>query len=119
MELEELNKALSKYDEEIYAKLDLVLSQISLRSNALASNLKDCFNQLRLSDRYLRAYNGEEVPILEQDLREEEFMIFRKYVRLLRSSTILCGHESSKEIKELFLDFFSGSRLKLAKDLGG
>jgi hypothetical protein len=44
-------------------------------------------------------------------------MIFRKYVRLLRSCTIMCGHELSLEIKSLFLDFFSGTRLKLAQEL--
>ncbi len=117
MDIAELNQALAQYDKETYAKLDLVLQRIAIKSKALASNLKDCFEQFRLSDRYLRAYNGESIPILENQLIEEEFMIFRKYVRLLRSCTIMCGQELSQEFKVLFLDFFSGTRVKLAKEL--
>ncbi len=72
-----------------------------------------------MSDRYLRAYRGENIAIKESDLIGEEFDIFRKYVRLLRSCTIMCGQESSKKFKDLFMDFFSGTRLDLARNLNG
>ncbi len=117
MNLEELNLALSDYDEEFYRKLEIVLTEIAIKSKALASNLKECLDRFRLSDRYLRAAHGEAVACKESELQGEEFDIFRKYVRLLRSCTIMCGQESSKQFKELFMDFFSGTRLDLATKL--
>ncbi len=115
MNIEILNQDLAKYDDELFAKLEPVLAEISLKSKALASNLKECITRLQKSDRYLRAARGEILACKDSDLEGEEFEIFRKYVRLLRSCTIVCGHNCSKEFKELFLDFFSGSRLELAK----
>ena len=117
MDLETLNKALKDYDDEVYSKLEPVLEEMREKSNALASNLKRCFDKFRQTDRYLRAFKGEEVAIKEKELKEEEFMIFREYVRLLRSCTIMCGNETSKKFKELFIDFFSGKRLELARAL--
>ena len=117
MQIDELNKKLYTYDESFFEALEPVLSLISEKSNALASNLKDCIVQLQDSDRYLKAYKGETVSNKESDLTGNEFDIFRKYVRLLRSCTIMCGHETSAQFKTLFLDFFSGKRLELAKSL--
>ena len=85
----------------------------------MASNLKECLERFRASDRYLRAYRGEHIAIKESELTGEEFDIFRKYVRLLRSCTIMCGQESSQNFKKIFMDFFSGTRLKLARELHG
>ncbi len=115
MDIETLNLKLAEYDKKIYQHLEPVLAEMSKNSKALASNLKSCFTEIALSDRYLRAYNGEEVAIKEKDLKEDEFMIFRKYVRLLRSCTIMCGGELSDKYKKLFIDFFMGERLSLAK----
>jgi len=117
MSIDELNKKLEVYDLDFYCRLEPVLQKISLKSKALASNLKDCIEKLKASDRYLKAQNQEKVGIKESELEGEEFETFRKYVRLLRSCTIMCGQESSKEFKELFLEFFSGKRLELAKNL--
>lgn len=117
MDIAELNTRLETYDEEFFSSLDLVLAKISEKSQALASNLKDCIVQLKDSDRYLRAYEGKPVAIKEAELEATEFDIFRKYVRLLRSCTIMCGQEVSGEFKPLFLDFFAGKRLDLAKAL--
>lgn len=119
MDLETLNSILEKrYDEHFYKNLSLVIDEISLKSKALASNLKECVDRLHDSDRYLRAFQGLPIAIKDADLEGDEFEIFRKYVRLLRSCTIMCGQETSKKFKELFLDFFSGTRLKLARQLG-
>jgi len=89
-----------------------------LKSKALAANLERCFTKFRDSDRYLRAYKGEAVACQEKELAQDEFMIFREYVRLLRSCTIMCGIETSQQYKKLFMDFFGGRRLDLAKELG-
>ena len=119
MDLNTLNSILEKqYDAEFYKNLSLVVDEISLKSKALASNLKQCIDRLRDSDRYLRAFQGLPVAIKDAELEGDEFEIFRKYVRLLRSCTIMCGQETSRNFKELFLDFFSGTRLELAKQLG-
>ncbi len=88
------------------------------KSKALAANLRRCFTKFKDSDRYLRAYRGETVAVLEKELTQDEFMTFREYVRLLRSCTIMCGKELSLEYKKLFMDFFSGRRLDLARELG-
>ena len=117
MEIKEINLALRDYDSKFFEALDIVLDKMAEGSKALASNLKDCIIKLQESDRYLRAYRGEEIAIKDADLSGDEFEIFRKYVRLLRSCTIMCGHEVSNEYKKLFIDFFSGERLKLAKEL--
>ena len=117
MDIESHNAKLKAYDDEIYEKLEPVLEKISENSKALASNLKSCFTEIAESDRYLRAYNGEEIAIKEKDLREDEFMIFRKYVRLLRSCTIMCGGDVSDKFKKLFIDFFMGERLSLVGEL--
>ncbi len=90
---------------------------MSEKSKALASNLKRCIVTFQKSDRYLRAFNGEEVPLKEKELKEEEFLIFREYVRLLRSCTIMCGKEVSEDYRKLFMEFFSGARLDLAREL--
>ncbi len=118
MDIEELNKELFIYDQSFFRSLEPILLEISKKSNALASNLRDCVLQLQKSDRYLRAYRGEEVFNREKDLSGLEFDIFRKYVRLLRSCTIMCSNEISMQYKSLFLEFFSGKRLELAKELG-
>ena len=117
MDIETLNSKLSEYDQKVFQELEIVLEEMAKNSKALASNLKSCFTEISLSDRYLRAYNGEEVAIKEKELREDEFMIFRKYVRLLRSCTIMCGGQLSDRFKKLFIDFFMGERLKLARSL--
>ena len=113
----ELNEKLNDYDTSFFVRLEPVLEQIAQKSNALASNLKDCVVQLQNSDRYLNAASGKEVFIKEKDLEGLEFDIFRKYVRLLRSCTIMCGNDLSLEFKKLFLDFFAGERLEQAKAL--
>lgn len=119
MDLESLNTNLGNaYDKNFYENLQIVLDEISLKSKALASNLKECIDRLRDSDRYLKAYMGQAVPTKDSDLEGEEFEIFRKYVRLLRSCTIMCGQETSKRFKDLFMDFFAGKRLELARNLG-
>lgn len=117
MDVETLNLKLKSYDDKVFQDLEPVLEEISKKSKALASNLKNCFTEIALSDRYLRAYNGDDVAIEEKDLKEDEFMIFRKYVRLLRSCTIMCGGELSNSYKKLFIDFFMGKRLSLAREL--
>lgn len=117
MNLDELNLSLKAYDENIYREVEVVLNEIGSKSKALASNLKECLERLAASDRYLRAYHGDDIATKESELKGEEFDIFRKYVRLLRSCTIMCGQESSKKFKDLFMDFFSGTRLTLAKEL--
>jgi hypothetical protein len=119
MDINDLNKELNDYDEKFFLSLEPVLNNIARKSNALASNLKDCINQLQNSDRYLRAYQGKEVANKENELTGLEFDIFRKYVRLLRSCTIMCGQEYSLEFKNKFLEFFSGERLELAKKIKG
>jgi hypothetical protein len=48
-------------------------------------------------------------------LKDQEFEIFRKYVRLLRSCTIICDQETSGKFKTLFWDFFAGARLVIAQ----
>lgn len=119
MNLDSLNQALYDYDLDFFTRLEPVLKKISVKSKALSSNLKDCIIRLQNSDRYLKAYQGEEISTKEAQLKGEEFDIFRKYVRLLRSCTIMCGHEASKEFKDLFFEFFSGKRLQLALQLHG
>ena len=118
MDITKLNQELTDYDEKFFSDLEPVLKLISEKSQALSSNLKDCIVQLQNSDRYLRAYRGEEISNKEKELSGTEFDIFRKYVRLLRSCTIMCGQDASAEFKKYFLDFFSGARLELAKSLG-
>jgi hypothetical protein len=113
-----LEEKLLSYDQCFYEDLEAVLEKIRSKSKALASNLKECITAISKTDRYLRAYRQENIAIREKDLKGEEFMIFRKYVRLLRSCTILCGQESSSEFKKYFLDFFSGTRIDLARKLG-
>ena len=117
MDLAKLNEKLDVYDKKFFADLEPTLEAISEKSQALASNLKDCIVQLQKSDRYLRAYQGETIANKESELTGIEFDIFRKYVRLLRSCTIMCGHELSKQFKSFFLDFFSGKRLEIAKSV--
>lgn len=119
MNQEELNKQLEEYDENFFVRLEPVLIEISKKSHALASNLKDCIVQLQKSDRYLRAFQGEDVSNKESELTGLEFDIFRKYVRLLRSCTIMCGQETTSQFKPFFLEFFSGTRLELAKKIKG
>ena len=113
----QLNKRLEDYDNAIYAELQLVLDEMSQKSKALASNLKECFDRIRETDRYLKAYRAEGVAIQEKDLSGEEFEIFRKYVRLLRSCTIMCGNDLSSRYKKLFIDFFMGKRVEISQSL--
>lgn len=117
MDISTLNQNLHDYDARIISELEPILDEISKNSKALASNLKACFTDIAKTDRYLRAYNGEAVGIQEKDFTEEEFNIFRKYVRLLRSCTIMCSNDLSAKFKKLFLDFFMGTRIELAKQL--
>lgn len=119
MQIKDINLALQDYDSKFFEKLEPVLEKIAAKSKALASNLKECITKLQENDRYLRASQNQEIATKESELTGEEFDIFRKYVRLLRSCTIMCGHEVSNEYKKLFIDFFSGTRLKLARDIGG
>ena len=114
---QKLISKLQDYDSYFFEALEPVLEKMREGSKALASNLKDCIIKLQESDRYLRASRGETVAVKEAELTGEEFEIFRKYVRLLRSCTIMCGHEVTNEYKKLFIDFFSGTRLKLAIEL--
>ncbi len=114
-----LNLLLRDYDAKIFAELEPVLVQMRLKSNALAANLQRCFTKFRDTDRYLRAYQGEILSSSEKELTQDEFMVFREYVRLLRSCTIMCGKEVSGQYKKLFMDFFAGRRLDLARELGG
>ena len=116
MKQEQLNQKLAEYDSKFFGSLEIVLEKIAQKSKALASNLKECVIRLQNSDRHLRAAQGEEIAIKDSDLSGDEFEIFRKYVRLLRSCTIMCGHEISNEYKKLFIDFFSGTRLKLSRE---
>ncbi|MDD9898105.1 MAG: hypothetical protein OXU45_03800 [Candidatus Melainabacteria bacterium] len=116
---EKLNQILEEYDQEFFGKLEPVLDEIRAQSKGLASNLKDCIIQLAKSDRYQRAADGKTVAIKEKELTGEEFEIFRKYVRLLRSCTIICSQGCSGRFKELFLDFFSGTRLEIALKASG
>ena len=118
MDIKSLNEKLKDYDEDFFKRLDPVLDKISEKSQALASSLKKTITNFRETDRYLKASNGENVAILEKELTEREFMIFREYVSLLRSCTIMCGHDQSEEFKNLFKEFFSGERLERAKKLG-
>ncbi len=118
LDINKLNHSLQAYDDEVFAELEPVLDSIALRSKALASNLRRCFTKIRDNDRYLRAYQGEQVSCQEKNFSEAEFMIFREYVRLLRACTIACGKELSEKYKQLFMDFFNGKRLDLAKQLG-
>ncbi len=115
---DQLNLFLKSYDDELYRELEPILEKIRLKSKALASNLQECFISMAATTRYLRAANGESVGMKDSDLLPEEFMPFRKYVRLLRSCTILLGNEISKEFKELYMDFTFGKRLELARDYG-
>jgi len=112
---DEIDKQLAVYDAEIMLELEPILLEIAKSSKALASNLKSCFTEIANTDRYLRAYRGDLVGIEEKDFTEEEFNIFRKYVRLLRSCTIMCGQDLSFRYKTLFIDFFMGKRLEIAK----
>lgn len=91
---------------------------MSLKSKALASNLKECFIKFQNSNRYLDAYLGKKVAMKESELDGDDFETFRKYVRLLRSCTIMCGQELSGKYKKLFIDFYAGKRLELARELG-
>jgi len=118
MDLLSLNQNLQEYDNQVMADLEPILEDIAKQSKALASNLKACLTDIAKTDRYLRACRGEFVGMEEKDFSEEEFQIFRKYVRLLRSCTIMCGNDLSARYKRIFLDYFSGKRLKLAKELG-
>ncbi|MCE2928104.1 MAG: hypothetical protein LW817_00550 [Candidatus Caenarcaniphilales bacterium] len=110
-----LEQELAKYDEKFFAELAPILEIIKQKSKALASNLLDCIIQLQKSDRYLKASQGFNVAIKESDLKDQEFEIFRKYVRLLRSCTIICDQETSGKFKTLFWDFFAGARLVIAQ----
>lgn len=74
-------------------------------------------SKIRETNRYLNAYNGQAAAMKEKDLPEDEFMIFREYVRLLRSCTIMCGKDVSEKFKEIFVDFFFGTRIELAVKL--
>ena len=112
---DEIDKKLAIYDAEIMKDLEPILLDIAKSSKALASNLKSCFTDIANTDRYLRAYKGDSVGIEEKDFTEEEFNIFRKYVRLLRSCTIMCGQDLSFRYKTLFIDFFMGKRLEIAR----
>jgi hypothetical protein len=113
-----LDLLLADYDQRFFTELEPVLTEIALKSKALASNLRRCLTKFRDTERYLKAYLGEPVTAKEAELEGEEFMIFREYVRLLRSCTIMCGNETSARFKKFFLEFFAGKRLELAKDLG-
>lgn len=115
VDIEILNLRLKDYDDKIMAELEPILEEMAKHSKALASNLRSCFTDIAQSDRYLRAFNGEPVGVQEKDFTEEEFNIFRKYVRLLRSCTIMCGNDLSARYKKLFIDFFMGERLTKAK----
>lgn len=116
MDLLSLNQSLQEYDNQVMSDLKPILEEISKNSKALASNLKACFTDIAKTDRYLRACKGEFVGLEEKDFTEEEFQIFRKYVRLLRSCTIMCGNDLSARYKKIFLDYFSGRRLELARE---
>lgn len=109
-----LEKILEEYDEEFFRKLEPVLEEIRTKSKALANNLLDCIIKLKNSERYIKAQKNKKAAIQDSELEGEEFEIFRKYVRLLRSCTIMCGHECSGRFKILFWDFFAGKRLELA-----
>lgn len=115
---QKLNEYLKEYDRAIFEQLDLILEKVSEKSKALASNLKRCLTKMRDTDRYLRAFYNQPVAIKENELTGEEFLIFREYVRLLRSCTIMCGPEASAQFKKLFLDFFAGARVELAREYG-
>lgn len=115
MTVKELNNLLIDYDQRIFDELEPIIEEIALNSKALAVSLKSCFVEITKTDRYLKFYRGEEVAMSDKELEGDEFMIFRKYVRLLRSCTIMCGNQLSLKYKKVFLDFFMGERLQLAR----
>lgn len=98
-------------------RLKPVIEEMSQKSKALAANLERIILRFQASDRYLRAAKQEEVAIKEKELEGEEFLIFREYVRLLRSCTIMCGKDLSHAYRDLFIEFFAGKRLDLARGL--
>lgn len=132
-----LDKALSEtIDKEIIKDLDQYLEKVKIKSFALSSSLKRCFENARKSLRYLVAYelgikdaknnlkiNGEKLQsYLEDNLKDffekNDFMHYREFVRLLRACTIEVGGETSSAIKEMYNNFFLGKRLMKAYNLG-
>jgi len=71
--ISDLNKLLAEYDAKFNQDLQVVLDEISLKSKALASNLKECLERLYNSERYLNAYQGKQIAMREADLSGEEF----------------------------------------------
>jgi len=118
---------LQNFDEQIDQDLVPVWQEVSKHSKALVNSLKDCFVQARKSQRFEYIYelaktdknlSPEEITKkATEKYSEQDFMLFRKYVRLLRACTLSAGGECSKKIKESFKRTFFTERLYLAYEL--
>ncbi len=130
----ELNKnlvnLLAEYDDAVDLELLDCYASIELKSKALANSLRRCFREARESKRFEAAYKAgvekkyvglsenEIIELLNKEFEEEDFMIFREFVRLLRACSLHISGEISGKIKEKYNHTFKQDRLLLAYKVG-
>jgi hypothetical protein len=122
---ENLAKLLAEYDDAIDLELADCYASIELKSKALANSLRRCFREARESKRFEAAYKAglekkyeglsenEIIELLNKEFEEEDFMIFREFVRLLRACSLHISGEISGKIKEKYKHTLKQDRLLL------
>jgi len=125
-----LNDILGNFDQNTDKELLTYYQQIECKSKALANSLRRCFNNARQSKRFEAAYlsgrKGEHSDLSSEDLldvliagfKEEDFLIFREFVRLLRACSLHIGGQISKEIKRHYTQTLNGKRVLLSYEAG-
>lgn len=121
---------LESFDLKIEQALSEPLSDVEVKSKALANSLRRCFEEARNSERYLEAYKAglenkwhnlnqdELLKELITPFEEKDFMSFREFVRLLRACSLHIGGEVSGKIKEAYNKTLKGERLLIAYEQG-
>lgn len=133
-----LDQELNKFDQNINCELEEAFEEIKLKSKALASSLKRCFEDARKSERFEAAFksgldeiNTSQIPNkINQEIssellneinnkyEEKDFMIFREFVRLLRACSLHIGGHVSGKIKDCYNKTLKEERVLIAYNLG-
>lgn len=125
-----LESKLKKFDEDIDALLVEPFTEIETKSKALALSLKRCFDDARKSKRFEYAFKmGQENKLKDKETKDllneiiapfenEDFEIFREFVRLLRACSLHIGGDISRQIRECYNKTFKEDRILLAYNCG-
>jgi len=121
---------LKHFDLMTEERLQEPYRKIEERSKALANSLRRCFEEARSSRRFEYAhqiglsgqYQGlaeeELLKLINEKFEEQDFTIFREFVRLLRACSLHIGGETSAQIRDCYNQTFKEDRVIIAYNEG-